>query len=179
MLIKNLLFILFLISSVVIFFINNLFIITTIIIIELLVCTVFKIKIPIIKTFIIFLIINFLLNYWLSNINNAVLVSMRLLIMFIMINIINQKIGINKIGYIIGNIIKDEEITLIILITLNFIPIMIKETSEIKKSLIAKNYSFNIINLLRNPMVFVTTFINNIFIKIKELEKVLIARGFE
>ena len=99
--------------------------------------------------------------------------------MFITVNIVIKKIGINSIGEIIGRITRSHDIALIIMISLSFIPIMIKEIRDIRNSLISKNFPLSFKNILTRPNVFVLTFFTNIFKRINEMEKSFIARGID
>lgn len=72
-----------------------------------------------------------------------------------------------------------EEITLIITIAISFIPILTKELGSIKNALAAKNFDFNLKNLLTRPHIFISTYINAIFNRIDEIEKSLMAKAFE
>ncbi len=177
MLINSLLFLFLIIFSLIIFFINNIYIVTIILIISIILSLFFKVKLPLYIPFIILLSINFILNYFLSDINSALLVVERLFIMFILVNLIINKIGINNIGNIIGNIFRSKTLTLIISISLSFIPIMIKELIEIKKNLVSKNFPLSFKNILLRPNIFVITFFTNLFKKVNEMEKVFISRG--
>ena len=179
MLMNSLLLLFLIIFSFIIFFINDIFIISLLLMISILLCLLFKIRLPFYLPFIIILLINFLLNYLLSDINDALLVSERLLIMFVVVNIIIKKIGINNIGKVIGNIFRSKTLTLIISISLSFIPIMIKEINSIRNSLITKNFSLNFKNILLKPHIFVITFFTNLFKKVSDIEKVMISRGID
>ena len=179
MLLNSLLFIFLIIFSIILFFINNFYIILSFLIVSVLLSIIFKVKLPLYLPFIILLIINFLFNYLLSSLEDAILVTMRLLIMFIVVNLIIKKIGIVNIGKIIGNMFHSRELSLIISISLSFIPIMIKELSSIKNSLITKNFPFTLKNVLTKPQVYVVTFFSLLFKRVSELEKVLISKGVE
>ena len=173
------LFFFLLIFSIIIFFIDNLSFIIIIFVISLLLTFLFKIKLPLYLPFIILLIINFTLNLLFSNIIDASIVTIRLVVMFILANLIIKKIGIYNLSNVIGIITRSKSITLIIAISFSFIPIMIKEISEIKRSLITKNFTFNFKNIITKPHIFVNTFFNNIFKKVNDMEKVLISKGIE
>ena len=179
MFLKILSFLFFLIFSLGLFFINNLYIVLSIFFISLFLSFIFKIKLPIYSFFLFFLGINFFFNYLLSSLNNALIVTLRLLIMFIVVNLFIQKIGVNSLGEIIGQITRSEELALIITISLSFIPIMIKEIEAIKKCLVSKNFPLNFKNILTKPNVFVLTFFNNLFKRVNEMEKSFIARGVD
>ena len=179
MLLNSLLFIFLIIFSIVLFFINNLYVIVIFLIVSILLSIIFKVRLPIYLPFIILLLINFLFNYLLSSLEDAFLVTLRLLIMFMIVNLIIKKIGIVNIGKIMGNIFHSRELALIISISLSFIPIMIKEMSNIKNSLITKNFSFSLKNVLTRPQIYVVTFFSLLFKRVSELERVLISKGVD
>ena len=118
-------------------------------------------------------------NFFISNINDAIIVSVRLITMFTLVNLIIEIIGINNIGLIIGKIFHSKDLTLIISISLCFIPIMIKEIGDIKKSLYTKNFPLNIKNVLTRGHLFVICFFTNLFKRINDMEKVLLSKGME
>ena len=177
MFINSLLFLFLLCFSIIIFFINNYYILGIILIISILLCLLFKVRLPIYKSFLILLLINFSLNYLLGDLGDAFVVTVRLVIMFIMVNLIMKKIGIYNLSYIIGKLTHSKSITLILVIALSFIPIMIKEISEIRKSLITKNYPLSLKNILKRPDIFVITFFSNLFKRVNDMEKVMLSKG--
>ena len=177
MLINSFLFLFLLGFSIIIFFINNYYILSVLLITSILLCLLFKVRLPIYKSFLILLIINFSLNYLLGDLSDAFIVTIRLVIMFIMVNLIMKKIGIYNLSYIIGKLTHSKSITLIFVIALSFIPIMIKEISEIRKSLVTKNFPLSLKNILKRPDIFVITFFNNLFKRVNDMEKVMLSKG--
>lgn len=179
MLVNSLLFIIMLLFSVFLFFINNLYIVLGLFLILLLLSFLFKVRLPVYLPFLILLFINFLFNFLLSSIFDAILVTLRLVVMFMVVNLVIKKIGITSIGKIMGNIFHSRELELIISISLSFIPIMIKEIQSIKNSLKTKNFALNLKNIILKPHLFVITFFNNLLRRVNEMEKVFISRGFD
>lgn len=179
MLVNSILFIFLILFSLGLFFINNLYIIISLLIISIILSLIFKVRLPIKIPFIIILIISFVLNYLLLSINEAILVTTRLITMFVVVNLIIKKIGILNIGKIIGKIFHNKDIELIITIGLSFIPILSKEIYYIKNSLKTKNFPLNLKNILLKPHIFVITFFNNLFKRVNDMEKVFISRGID
>lgn len=179
MFLNSMMFIFLILFSFGLFFINNIYIVLGLFFIFFILQIIFKIKLPLVLPFIIFLLINFLMNYFLSSLLDATLVTLRLIIMFIIVNIFIQKVGIMMIGKIIGKIFHSKSLELIISISLSFIPIMIKEIKNIKDSLKTKNFSFNLKNMITRPHIFVITFFNNLFRRVNEMEKVFLSRGVD
>ena len=179
MLIDSVIFILFLLFSLIVFFINNIYFLLLFFVFLLSLCFVYKITIPLSKTFILILLINFILNLIFSNIYDSFIVSIRLFIMFLLVNIIIKKIGINNIGNIIGKIFHCKELSLIICISLSFIPILSREISDIKNSLYTKNFPLNGKNIFFRGHLFLICFFTNLFKKIDDMEKVLLVKGID
>lgn len=176
---NSFLFVFLILFSFGLFFINNLYIVLALLIISLLLTIIFKVRLPIYIPFILLLIINFVFNYWLSSLYDAILVTVRLMVMFIVVNLIIKKIGITNIGKIIGNLLHSKSLELMISISLSFIPIMAKELQNIRVSLKTKNFPLNLINIIKKPHIFVITFFTNLFQRVNEMEKVFISRGID
>ena len=179
MLINSILLIFLLIFSFFLFFINNLFLLVILLFLSIILSVIFKVRLPLYLPFIIVIIINFFLNYFISGINDAFIVSIRLFIMFIAVNLIISIIGISNISKIIGNVFRSKELALIISISLCFIPLMIKEIRDIKTSLYAKNFSLNFKNIITKGHVFVICFFTNLFKRVDDMEKYLLSCGME
>ena len=179
MLLNSILLIIMISSSIIIFMINNMYILLAILLLSVFLSFIFHVKISVYLPFITMIIINFLLNFLISNLYDATIVSIRLITMFTLVNLIIKIIGINNVGLIIGKIFHSKDLTLIISISLCFIPIMIKEIGDIKKSLYTKNFSLNIKNVLTKGHLFVICFFTNLFKRINEMEKILISKGME
>ena len=179
MLINSILLIILIISSIFIFLIENLYFLLGIFLLSIILSLIFHVKLPIYLPFVIMIIINFLLNIILSNLYDAVIVSIRLITMFILVNTIIKIIGINNVGLIIGKIFHSKNLALIISISLCFIPIMIKEVSDIRKSLYTKNFPLNLKNVLTKGHLFVICFFTNLFKRINEMELILLSKGME
>ena len=130
MFLNSLLLILLLIFSFAIFFINNIYVLLLIITITLFASILLKVKLPINYAFVLIILFNFILNIIFSNLYDAFLVSIRLIEMFLMVNLIITKIGIYNLGLVIEKITHSHELYLIIVIALSFIPLMSKELKE-------------------------------------------------
>lgn len=115
------------------------------------------------------------------------IMGIKILIVWGATNILSQKMPTVILAGAVANLlypfklvgIDVEEITLIITIAISFMPILAKELGAIKNSLAAKNFDFNLKNLLTRPHIFISTYINAIFNRIDEIEKSLIAKAFE
>ncbi len=71
-----------------------------------------------------------------------------------------------------------DNLTLIIAISLAFIPILIDEAKMIKLSLRNKGFDFKLSNLITRPHIYLITFLNGIFDRLDELEKSLTIKAY-
>ena len=71
-----------------------------------------------------------------------------------------------------------DNLTLIISISLCFIPILIDEANMIKLSLRSKGFDFSFKNVIKRPHIYLITFLNNLFDRMDELEKSLIMKAY-
>lgn len=71
-----------------------------------------------------------------------------------------------------------DSLTLVIAISLSFIPILIEEVRMIKLSLQSKGFDFSIGNLITKPHIYFITFLNSLFDKVDELEKTLVIKAY-
>lgn len=176
---NSILFIFLILFSFCLFFINNLYVVIGLLIVSIILSIIFKVRLPIYIPFIILLLINFIFNYILGNLWDAFLVTIRLIIMFMVVNLIIKKIGIMGIGKTLGNTFHSKSLELMISLSLSFIPIMTKELKGIRDSLKTKNFLLNFKNIITRPHIFVITFFTNLFRRVNEMEKVFISRGID
>lgn len=174
---NSFLLILFLIYSLVIVFIENFNIIITLLLIELFIVLFLEIKFNL-KNIVYFLIFIFFFNLLLTNLSNASIILLRLFTMYLIVLIVINKIGINNIALTFSKLFHSKELYLIISISLSFIPILKDEILNIRKTLLIKNYPCTLINVIKNPKIFVVTFFSNLFNRVSELEKIIITSGF-
>lgn len=71
-----------------------------------------------------------------------------------------------------------DSLTLIIAISLAFIPILIDEVSMIKLSLRSRGFDFKFSNIITRPHIYLITFLNGIFNRLDELERSLIIKAY-
>lgn len=71
-----------------------------------------------------------------------------------------------------------DNLTLIIAVSLTFIPVLRDEALMIKYSLKSKGFDFKFKNLIKRPHIYVITFLNGLFDRIDELEKTLKLKAF-
>ena len=71
-----------------------------------------------------------------------------------------------------------DSLTLIIAISIAFIPILIEEVTMIKLSLRSKGIDFKFISIITKPHIYLMTFLNNLFDRLDKLEKTLIIKAY-
>lgn len=183
--------IIFFITSVLIFIINDYLILLGILLLDLIILLLLKTKIKdILKLLyknILFVFFIFVCNILFTSLNIAIMTSLKLFIAISLTYTVSRLIPISKISegfyYLFYPLklfkVNIKNLSLIISIALTFIPILIKEASDIKYSLLSKGFSFNLKNVLTKPHIFLITYFNNIFDKVEALEKALLMKGYE
>ena len=175
---NSLLLILFIIFSLIIIFISNIYVLLGLFLLSLFGIIIFKVKIQGLKGTLIFFLFIFVLNALLLSLFDSTIILLRLIIMYLLINLLVKKIGVLEIAGTISRIFHSKDLYLIISIALTFIPIFRDEIMDIKKSLIAKNFEWRFINILKNSKIIVITFFHNLFMKVDILEKVILSKGY-
>ena len=180
----------FFIYSMSIFLINNIYLLWVIFIFNLVISLILKIPIKnhiiIIKNNIIFVTFIVLSNMLFSDFNSSIKVGIRLFltidytyIMGYYFNPTKIRIAFKYLFYPLKIFKIDiDSLTLIIAISLAFIPILVDEVTMIKYSLRNKGVDFNFISLVTKPHIYLITFLNNLFDRLDELEKVLIIKAY-
>ena len=72
-----------------------------------------------------------------------------------------------------------KDLSLIISISLTFIPILSDEALNIRYSLLSKGFDFSLKNVLTKPHIFLITYLNSLFDRIEALEKALLMKAYE
>ncbi len=180
----------FFIYSMSLFLIDNIYILLSIflfnIVISLIVKVPFKKHIIAIKNNLLFIIFIFICNIIFSNINESIKVCIRLFltidftyIMSVYFDPTKIRTGFKYMFYPLKLFKVDiDNITLVIAITLAFIPILIDEAKMIKLSLKSKGLDFNFRTLITKPHIYLITYLNNLFDRIDELEKTMIIKAY-
>ena len=190
MLINFLILIFFFIYSMSIFLISNIYLLIFIFIFNFIISIIFKVPLKnhiiVIKNNIKFVIFIVLCNVLFSDINSSVKVGIRLFlaidytyIMGIYFNPTKIRIAFKYLFYPLKIFRIDiDSLTLIIAISLAFIPILIDEVMMIKLSLRSKGVDFKFSSLITKPHIYLMTFLNNLFDRLDELERTLIIKAY-
>lgn len=188
--IEFLILLLFFIYSMAIFLINNIYILLFVFIFNLIISLIFKVPlnkhIKVIKNNIIFVIFIVLCNILFSDINSSLKVGIRLFLAIDFTYIIGVYFNPTKIRIAFKYFffplklfkIDIDSLTLIIAISIAFIPILIDELTMIKLSLRSKGIDFKFISIITKPHIYLMTFLNNLFDRLDELEKTLIIKAY-
>lgn len=174
---------LFIAFSCYIYFINNIIVIFTLLLLTLLGIYLKKISLKSFKSVSIFIILTIFINLLFSSLIDSFLIGIRLLIIYLLTLIINNYMSSQDIARSISKLFffskNKKDLELIIAISLSLIPIMIEEARSIKNILISRNFKFSFKNVLLKPNIFIGTFFSNMFLRINDLESVLITKGYE
>ena len=189
--IDSIILILYLLISFFIFLISNYSIFLVIFLLVILMMIIFRISIIkyllFIKKSILFLIFIFICNIIFSDLNNSLLVIIRLFLILNISFLISFYFNYSKINnsfyYLLYPLkifkVDIKKISMIIAISLSFIPVFIDEIEIIKMSLLSMGLRFNIKNVVIKPHVFIISFINGIFDRVFEIENYLKASCFD
>ena len=188
--ISFLILLLFFVYSTLIFLIDNLYLLLLVFIFNIIISIIFKISfknhIKVIKNNLIFIIFIIVCNILFSDIITSLKIGIRLFLAidytYIMSNYFDStkiRIAFKYLFYPLKTFKIDiDSLTLIIAISLAFIPILIDEAKLIKLSLKSKGLDFNLISVITKPHIYLITFINNLFDRLDELEKTLIIKAY-
>jgi len=189
---KNLVkFILFLIYVIGIFFISNYIVLGIITILNLLLIYLNKINLK--KTIINlikllpFILFTGLINLLFANLKDAILITIRLILVCNISYIFSKTITYLEFANVIEKIfyplkifkINPKEISLIVMIALSFMPIMKDELFEMKNVIKIKGIKLNKINLIKNINLIFKPFFVSVLQRINEIEMVLKVKGYE
>ena len=188
---KTLFFLLFLLYNFFLFYIESYYFIIISFVVSIILILISKRKfidyIKFMNKNILFMIFIFLCNLLFTNYLNSLYITVRFMLSinatYILTCLLTPKDISNSICILLYPLkifkVDINKLSLIISIAITFIPILINEGRIIKTSLINKGIKFNIKNLLTRPQIFITTYLNNLFNKIDEIEKALSMKMFD
>lgn len=180
----------FFIYSFIIFLVNNVFLLCFIFIFNFIVSLIIGISLKnhfkVLTNNIIFITSIVVCNILFSDIDSSLKVGFRLLLAIDYTYIMGYYFDPTSIRaafrYLLYPLkvfkIDIDSLTLMIAISLAFIPILINEASMIKLSLKSKGFDFKFSNLVTKPHIYLITFLNGIFDRVDELEKSLIIKAY-
>lgn len=176
--------------SVLLFFINDIYIFGIVLLLNLIISLIIKIPFKkhfkIIKKNLTFMMFIIICNLFFNNIYLALLVGIRLFLVIDYTYIMGYYFDSTKIRiafkYLLYPLklfkINIDNLTLVIAISLSFIPILSDEVHMIKLSLHSKGFEFNLKNVSTKPYIYLITFLNNLFDRLDELDKSLNTKAY-
>ena len=189
---KNILkFFLFLIYTIGIFFIDNYFYLLLIVILNVLLMIISNINLKKAISSLIkllpFILFTTLINYLFSGLRDAILITIRLILVCNISYIFSKNITYMEFAGVIEKIfypfkifrINPEEISLIVIIALSFMPIIKEELLKMKNVLKVKGIKYTKINLIKNMNLIFKPFFISILQRINEIEISLKAKGYQ
>lgn len=188
--INSFILILFFVYSCLLFSIDNFVFLFILFIFNFIVSTIIKIPIKkhfkLFKKYIIFVSFIIICNILFSNIIDSLKIGIKLFLAIDMTHIIGIYFDSNKIRLAFKYLfyplkifkIDIDNLTLIITISLAFIPILSDEIRMIKLSLQSKGVKFNLFYLITKPHIYLITFLNNLFNRLDDLEKALTTKAY-
>ena len=189
---KNLIkFILFLIYTVGIFFIDNYIAILGIILINILLMLIAKINIKnAVKNLINllpFIMLTSAINILLVDLNFALLIGIRLLIVCNVTYTFSKTISFIEFSKVIEKIvyplkifkINPRDVGIVVTIALSFLPIIKSELQETRRTLEVKGVKNSNINLLKNINIIFKPFFVSILQRLNEIELTLKVKGYQ
>lgn len=182
--------ILFLSYTTLIFFVKEYYLLGAIFLTNIIIMLVFRINLKKAVLFIIkllpFIIFTALLNMLLGDINLGILIGLRLILVCNITYIYSEIQTIRKLQTAIEKIliplkifkISPRDISIIISISIAFIPIVKKEIENLKYSLISKGFQINLKNVIARPNCILMPLIIGIIKKTAEIEQSMISKGY-
>jgi len=183
--------ILFFLYSILVFFINNYLILSLILIVNVILMILLKINLrkytKVLKINLSIIIFIFICNFIFGDLNLAFLTSFKIYLVInttYLFGTIYTPIKISDSFYYLLSPLKVfkidiKELSIIIAISLSFVPILADETRNIKMALLSKGFKFNLKNVFIRPHIYLITYLNSLFIRIEELELSLKMKGYE
>ena len=134
----------------------------------------------------LFIIFVFLCNLGFGSIENAVIISLRLLLALLATCILALALSPVEIAQGLAKLcsplklfhINTEQLELTITIAFTFLPILTHAAKQIQTALLLKGFRFNLWNLFTRPRVFLITYLENLFNYIETSETALILKGY-
>lgn len=184
-------FIFFLLYIISIFFIKNNIALIGALIINIILILIYKINLKKLLNSLskisIFVLITALINVFVVDINYAILIGIKLILVCSITYIFSTTLSYMEFATVIEILsyplkligVNPKDIGLLITIALSFIPILKEELSRIKYVLLVKGFKINTINILKNTNIIFKPLFVSIMERINEIEYSLKAKGYE
>lgn len=184
-------FVFFLLYIISIFFIKNNIALIGALIINIILILIYKINLKKLLNSLskisIFVLITALINVFVVDINYAILIGIKLILVCSITYIFSTTLSYMEFATVIEILsyplkligVNPKDIGLLITIALSFIPILKEELSRIKYVLLVKGFKINTINILKNTNIIFKPLFVSIMERINEIEYSLKAKGYE
>lgn len=184
-------FIFFLLYVISIFFIKNNIALIGALIINIILILIYKISLKKLLNNLskisIFVLITALINVFVVDINYALIVGIKLILVCTITYIFSTTLSYMEFATVIETLayplkligVNPKDIGLLITIAISFIPILKEELIRIKYVLIVKGFKINTINILKNTNIIFKPLFVSIMERINEIEYSLKAKGYE
>lgn len=184
-------FVFFLLCIISIFFIKNNIALICALIINIILILIYKINLKKLLNSLskisIFVLITALINVFVVDINYAILIGIKLILVCSITYIFSTTLSYMEFATVIEILsyplkligVNPKDIGLLITIALSFIPILKEELSRIKYVLLVKGFKINTINILKNTNIIFQPLFVSIMERINEIEYSLKAKGYE
>ncbi len=183
-------FVLFLIYTISVFFVNSYYVFLAFLLINLILMFVLKIEIKnAIKNILQimpFIILTAVINLLFQDIQGAVYVFIRLILVCNMTYIFSKTITTTRFAVVLEKLftplkifkINPKDISIIVLISITFIPILRNELSQIKYSLKSKGMNTNFWNMLKNLNLIFKPFFVSLLERTNQIEMSLKSKAY-
>ena len=183
-------FVLFLTYTISVFFVNSYYVLLVFLLINLILMFVLKIEIKnaVKNIFQImpFIILTAVINLLFQDITGAILVFIRLILVCNMTYIFSKAITLSRFAIVIEKLftplkifkINPKDISIIVLISITFIPILRNEISQIKYSLKSKGMNTNLWNMLKNLNLIFKPFFVSLLERTNQIEMSLKSKAY-
>lgn len=184
-------FVFFLLYIISIFFIKNNIALIGALIINIILILIYKINLKKLLNSLskisIFVLITALINVFVVDINYAILIGIKLILVCSITYIFSTTLSYMEFATVIEILsyplkligVNPKDIGLLITIALSFIPILKEELSRIRYVLLVKGFKINTINILKNTNIIFQPLFVSIMERINEIEYSLKAKGYE
>lgn len=135
----------------------------------------------------IFVLITAIINAFVVNINYAILIGIKLILVCIMTYIFSKMLSYMEFATVIEDLayplkllgVNPKDLGLLITIAISFIPILREELERIKYVLLVKGFKVNTINIIKNMNIVFKPLFVSIMERINEIEYSLRAKGYQ
>ena len=135
----------------------------------------------------IFVLITVLINAFVVNINYAIIIGIKLILVCIMTYIFSKMLSYMEFATVIENLayplkllgVNPKDLGLLITIAISFIPILKEELERIKYVLLVKGFKVNTINIIKNMNIVFKPLFVSIMERLNEIEYSLRAKGYQ